>query len=147
MIFVYSCSGINTANRANEILSIKVRDVQHLVIGDVLVVKQSKVKKYRGVTLHRNVIEAITTLLSFRKYQSDDYSFYSQRAKALTIESVNHLVKQWCKDVEHEGNYGSHSLRKKWGYHQHIQKNVPIPLLMEAFGFCRKPEISVFLSL
>ena len=139
--------GINTAYRANEILSIKARDIEHLNIGDVLEVKQSKVKKYRGVTLNRNVIEAITALLASRQYQSDDYLFYSQRASTLTVESVNHLVKQWCKDVGLKGNYGSHSLRKTWGYHQRIQKNAPTPLLMEAFGHSTQKQTLDYLGI
>ena len=139
--------GINTAYRANELISIKVRDVAHLTMGDVLEIKQSKVKKYRGVTLNKNVIEAITALLASRSYQSDDYLFYSQRADKLTVESVNHRVKQWCKDVGLAGNYGSHSLRKTWGYHQRVQKNAPVPLLMEAFGHSTQKQTLDYLGI
>jgi len=139
--------GINTAYRANELLSIKVRDVAHLNVGNVLEVKQSKVKKYRGVTLNKNVIEAITALLASRQYKSDDFLFYSQRANALSVESVNHLVKQWCKDVGLKGNYGSHSLRKTWGYHQRTQKNAPVPLLMEAFGHSTQKQTLDYLGI
>ncbi len=139
--------GINTAYRANEILSIRVREVEHLKVGDFLEVKQSKVKKYRGVTLNKNVIESITGLLSSRQYQSDDFLFYSQRANALSVESVNHLVKQWCKDVGLNGNYGSHSLRKTWGYHQRTQKNAPVPLLMEAFGHSTQKQTLDYLGI
>jgi len=139
--------GINTAYRANEILSIKVRDVEHLNVGGVLEVKQSKVNKYRGVTLNTNVIEAITALLSSRIYHPDDFLFYSQRADKLTVESVNHFVKQWCLDVGLKGNYGSHSLRKTWGYHQRVQKNAPVPLLMEAFGHSTQKQTLDYLGI
>lgn len=46
----------------------------------------------------------------------------------------NRMVKRWCTEVGLRGNYGSHTLRKTWGYHQRMIKNAPIPLLMEAFG-------------
>lgn len=139
--------GINTAYRANELLSIKERDVAHLSVGDVLEVKQSKVKKYRGVTLNNNVIESITALLASRAYQPDDYLFYSQRADRLTVESVNRFVKQWCSDVGLKGNYGSHSLRKTWGYQQRVQKNAPLPLLMEAFGHSTQKQTLDYLGI
>ncbi len=139
--------GINTAYRANELLSIKVRDVAHLHVGDGLEIKQSKVDKYRKVTLNQRVIEAITALLVFHDYQADDYLFYSQRAPVLTVEAVNHLVKQWCQDVGLKGNYGSHSLRKTWGYHQRTQKNAPIPLLMEAFGHATQRQTLDYLGI
>ena len=125
--------GINTAFRGNEILSIKVNQVEHLNAGDVLEIKQSKTNKYRAVTLNQNTVNAISALLSSRTYKPTDYLFYSQRAPVLTVSSVDHLVKLWCKNVGLKGNYGSHSLRKTWGYQQRIQKNAPVPLLMEAF--------------
>jgi len=139
--------GINTAYRANELLSIRVRDVAHLQLGDVLEIKQSKVKKHRKVTLNKNVIESITALFASHDYQTNDFLFYSQRAPVLTVEAVNHLMKQWCKDVGLKGNYGSHSLRKTWGYHQRIQKNAPIPLLMEAFGHSTQKQTLDYLGI
>jgi len=83
--------GINTAYRANELLSIRVREVSHLQVGDGLEVKQSKVDQYRKVILNKKVTEAITALLASRDYQADDYLLYSQRAAVLTVEAVNHL--------------------------------------------------------
>jgi len=139
--------GINTAYRANELLSIQVQAVSHLEVGDGLEVKQSKVDQYRKVTLNKKVIESIAALLASRDYQADDYLFYSQRAAVLTVEAVNHLMKEWCRDVGLKGNYGSHSLRKTWGYHQRIQKNAPIPLLMEAFGHATQKQTLDYLGI
>jgi len=139
--------GINTAYRANELLSIRAREVSHLQVGDGLEVKQSKVDQYRKVTLNKKVIESIAALLASRDYQADDSLFYSQRAAVLTVEAVNHLMKEWCRDVGLKGNYGSHSLRKTWGYHQRIQKNAPIPLLMEAFGHATQKQTLDYLGI
>ena len=109
--------------------------------------KQSKVDQYRKVTLNKKVIESIAALLASRDYQADDYLFYSQRVAVLTVEAVNHLMKEWCRDVGLKGNYGSHSLRKTWGYHQRIQKNAPIPLLMEAFGHATQKQTLDYLGI
>jgi hypothetical protein len=32
------------------------------------------------------------------------------------------------------GNYGSHTLRKTWGYHQRTDNDAPVALLMRAYG-------------
>ena len=38
----------------------------------------------------------------------------------MTVSSVHRLVKSWCRDIGLKGNYGSHSLRKTFGYHQRL---------------------------
>ena len=61
--------------------------------------------------------------------------FLSQRGnESLTTSAVNALVKQWCKEIDLKGNYGSHTLRKTWGYHQHHTFKTPLPLLMDLFN-------------
>ena len=47
---------------------------------------------------------------------------------------MNNLVKKWCRKINLKGNYGSHTLRKTWGYHQRVTFNVGIPVLMECFN-------------
>ena len=55
--------GINTAYRANELLSITVGQVDYLAPGDRLDLKQTKNKKNRATTLNATVIEAIDNWL------------------------------------------------------------------------------------
>jgi integrase len=126
--------GINTAYRAGELLSIKVSQVDYLRPGDQLEIKQSKVKKYRGTPLNAVVISTIDQWLTLRPATDSPYLFSSQRANVLSVPVVNNLVKTWCRHAGLHGNYGSHSLRKTWGYHQRTQRHAPVPLLMEAFG-------------
>jgi len=129
--------GINTAYRAGEILSLTVGQVQHLQAGDRLEVKQPKSKKYRAITINKTVEAALKNWLSHHPKLDDKHAplFISQRTgRALTVSTVNNLVKKWCRDIKLAGNYGSHSMRKTWGYHQRVYNNQPIPLLMVAFG-------------
>ena len=139
--------GINTAYRANELLSLKYKDVVDLEVGDVLEIKQSKVKKYRGVTLNRNSHAAIQLLLDSHKYKYDDYLFFSQRGEVLTVSALNRLVKKWCSENGLRGNYGSHSLRKTWGYQQRVMNKAPVPLLMEAFGHTTQKQTLDYLGI
>ncbi len=34
---------------------------------------------------------------------------------------VNRLVKSWCRQINLRGNYGTHTLRKTFGYIQRVQ--------------------------
>ncbi len=138
--------GINTAYRANELLSIKVGQVKNLRAGDVLDLKQRKTHKYRPVTLNQTAIVAIQNWLNVGQLQNEDYLFTGQRG-CLTVETVSTLVKTWCRDVGLKGNYGSHTLRKTWGYWQRMERGTAIPLLMEAFGHATQQQTLAYLGI
>ena len=45
------------------------------------------------------------------------------------------------------GNYGTHTLRKTWGYHQRVFNNVPLPILMHAFGHSTQAQTLDYLGI
>ncbi|MEM6866755.1 MAG: tyrosine-type recombinase/integrase [Cyanobacteria bacterium P01_C01_bin.121] len=138
--------GINTAYRANELLSLTVRQVRGLEVGDVLDIKQRKTRKYRPVTLNRSAISAIQTLVTSREVAEDDWLFTGQRGH-LTTSTVSTMVKTWCKNAGLRGNYGSHTLRKTWGYWQRMDRGTAVPLLMEAFGHATQQQTLSYLGI
>ena len=137
--------GINTAYRANELLSIKVYQVKDLQPGDILGVWQRKVKKLRYVIVNQTFVEAISRLLSSRNYSDDDYLFLGQRG-VITVPTVSTRVKTWCENAGLRGNYGSHTLRKTWGYWQR-KNGAPVPLLMDAFGHSTQQQTLQYLGI
>jgi integrase len=138
--------GINTAFRANELLSIRVSQVSNLKVGDVLDLRQSKTRAYRQVTLNRKGVEAIQGLLRSRDYQAEDFLFFSRWGDRLGVPEVSRKVKQWCEAIHLDGNYGSHSLRKTWGYWQY-RRGTPLPLLMQAFGHQTQQQTLAYLGI
>lgn len=151
--------GINTSFRASELLSIRIGQVKYLAPGDRLEVKQPKTKKYRSVTLNQPAFEAIRRLLSAKDKEAlkkrdasiaDDESFVftGQRGSgALRVSTLNNLVKNWCKNANLKGNYGSHTLRKTWGYMQRIKQDTPVPLLMRALGHATQRQTMEYLCI
>jgi len=128
--------GINTAYRANELVSITVGQVDYLTAGDRLELKQSKNKKYRSTTLNEIVIDAIENWLAVHPDRRPGAPLFpSHKTKAaLTSGTLTSMVKGWCKEIGLRGNYGSHTLRKTWGYHQRKTFGQPTALLTRAFG-------------
>lgn len=57
------------------------------------------------------------------------------------------MVKTWCQHVGLKGKYGSHSLRKTWGYWQRLERGTAIPLLMEAFGHATQQQTLAYLGI
>ena len=142
--------GINTAYRANELLSLTVGQVEHLRTGDVLEIKQSKNNQYRQTVVNAAAEQALRYWLDYhpQRFTVDAPLFLSQRRKrALTVAAVNRLVKLWCQAVMLAGNYGSHSLRKTWGYHQRIHNEASVALLMRAFGHTSEAQTLAYLGI
>jgi integrase len=125
--------GINTNLRASDLLRIKVGQVRDLKPGDEIELKEKKTGKSRRITLNKACVQAIQRFLASRPYADEDLLFTGQRGP-LTVSSVHRLVKGWCRAINLRGNYGSHSLRKTWGYHQRVTFGVDIPRLMVCFN-------------
>ncbi|MFZ5616468.1 MAG: tyrosine-type recombinase/integrase [Pseudomonadota bacterium] len=145
--------GINTAYRANELLSLTCGQVAYLVPGDVLDLKQSKTKKHRAVTLNHAAAAAIQLWLTVHPEPKDDAPLFRSRTdRPLTVSTVSNMVKAWCKDAGLHGNYGSHTLRKTWGFHQLRQNtetrpHMVLPILMQAYGHTSQEQTLDYLCI
>lgn len=125
--------GINTNLTPSELVHIKVSQVRNLEIGDALRVTDEKTGKSRDVFLNRTSVQAIRSLLDSCEFDDDDYLLKSQRG-SLIVPSVHRLVAKWCTAINLKGNFGSHTLRKTWGYHQHFSFGVELPKLAQYFN-------------
>jgi integrase len=139
--------GINTNLRASDLLRLKVGDVRDLKGNDEVEIKEKKTGKHRRITMNKACISSIKTLLASKPYEDSDYLFQSQRAEVLTVPSVHRLVASWCKAINLKGNYGSHTLRKTWGYHQRVSFRTDLPILMECFNHTTQKQTLDYLCI
>ena len=145
--------GINTAYRGNELLSLRIAQVAHLKAGDVLDLKQSKTDKRRAAVLNNSAVEAITAWLRVHPNADDDAPLFpSKKGGALTVPTMTNMVKGWCEAAGLNGNYGSHTLRKTWGYQQlrrnrKVKPHMVMPLLMEAYGHYSQKQTLEYLCI
>lgn len=137
--------GINTNLRASDLLRIERKQVIDKTPGDSIELKEQKTGKIRRVTLNRSSVEAINDLLASKDFKTG-FVFEGQRG-VLTVPSVHQKVKQWCKDINLEGNYGSHSLRKTWGYHQRVMFGTDLPRLMVCFNHSSQKQTLDYLCI
>ena len=138
--------GINTNLRASDLLSITTGMVRDLEPGDELVLKERKTGKHRRITLNKASTYSIQELLKSRPYQDDDPLYVGQRG-CLTVPSVNRLVKGWCAAINLKGNFGSHTLRKTFGYHQRVTFGVSVPELMVVFNHSTQRQTLEYLCI
>jgi len=139
--------GINTNLRASDLLRLKVGQIKDLQAGDTVEIKEKKTGKVRRITLNKTCINAFQNLLASKQYEDDDYLFQSQRRHVLTVPSVHKLVKTWCNEINLKDNYGSHTLRKTWGYHQRVTFGVDLPRLMVCFNHSTQKQTLDYLCI
>jgi len=89
---------------------------------------------------------AIQLLLDNTSYHDSDFLFTGQRG-VLSVPSVNRLVKGWCHEINLPGNYGSHTLRKTFGYMQRTQLNTGVAELMVMFNHSSQRQTRDYLCI
>ena len=130
-LFIIGC---NTNLRASDLVAITAGQVRTLKAGDDLVLTEQKTGKERRITLNAVCVAAIENLLGSQALEDGDPLFKSRKGTQLCVQSVHRLVKGWCNQINLKGNYGSHSLRKTWGYHQRVTFGADLPTLMTCFN-------------
>ena len=113
--------GINNGLRIGDLLKLKVEDVKDLQPGQGFTIKEQKTNKSNIVMINKEVRRAFAVYLDELKPNDEDYLFKSRigQNQPLNRSYVNSLVKKWTAELK--GNYGTHSLRKTFGY---IQRKV-----------------------
>jgi integrase len=134
--FLLFVLGINNGLRASDLLKIKVGDVRYLKPGQVLKIREQKTKRSNLLVINKSVHKALQTYLEKLRPDDDDFLFKSRKGKnnPLSVMSANNLIKSWTDIINLKGNYGTHSLRKTWGYHQRVTHGVGIEVISERLG-------------
>ena len=145
--------GINTNFRASDLLKIKVGDVRNLKVGEHFATREQKTSKERFTTINAEAYEVIQALLATMPNAQDDEPLFQSRrdsavtGKRLAVSTFSVMVKGWCDtNIKGNGNYGSHSLRKTFGYIQRIQ-GADIPTLMTVFNHSTQRQTLMYLGI
>lgn len=138
--------GINTNLRASDLCRIKVGQVKNLKPGEDFILNEQKTGKERRITLNSACMQTIQYLLQVVDLKDSDQLFKGSRGDIKTT-TIIFLVKQWTGAINLKGNYGSHSLRKTWGYHQRKRFGVDIPTLMVMFNHTSQKQTLDYLCI
>lgn len=141
--------GINTNLRASDLLRIIVGQVRHLQPGEHFTLREKKTGKLKDVTVNKTVHEAIQNLLRTMPDAGDGEVLFQSRKgrQALCVSYLNSLVKGWCREVNLKGNFGSHTLRKTFGYIHRTVFNTDIPTLMQMFNHSSQKQTLAYLGI
>lgn len=158
--------GINTNLRASDLLKIKVGQVRNLQVGEHFSIKEKKTGKERSITVNKTVHDAVQSLLGCMPDADDsELLFKSRKSKErkniikkdgtvrqpsegeITVSTLNAMVKRWCEEINLKGNYGSHTLRKTFGYIHRTVFGTDIPTLMQMFNHSTQRQTLAYLGI
>ena len=126
----YFTLGVNSGIRAGDLLQLKVGQVRLLKVGETLAIREQKTKKMNGIVINKAVHRVLKQYLDTENLADNDWLFMSQKGNSpLTVAAINHLIKSWTKSINLQGNYGAHSTRKTWAYHQRTKYGVSWELI------------------
>jgi len=138
--------GINTNLRASDLIKLKTGQILTLDTSGSFEIREQKTGKLRRLTLNNGTLQIVKSWIRIGNLAPDDPLFISQRENALTVSSVNRLVKSWCRKIGLTGNYGSHSLRKTFGYHA-WKAGIDLPRLMTVFNHSSQKQTLDYLCI
>jgi len=130
--------GINTALRISDLLELRV---EHFLDDQKRIkrrfwIKEQKRGKRQEVVVNDSIQEALDEYLVVYPHISsanDHFIFFNTRANSY-MQPIRRgqawkVITTICQQVGLQGNFGTHSLRKTWGYHARMQ-GVDLALIM-----------------
>jgi len=130
--------GINTALRISDLLQLRVEHFldKHQRIKRRFWIKEQKRGKRHEVVVNNSIQEALEEYITsypgiasnpehFMYFNTKTFSFSQPIKRGQAWKFINSI----CREVGLSGNYGTHTLRKTWGYHARLQ-GVDLALIM-----------------
>jgi integrase len=132
--------GLNTALRISDLLQLCIGNFidDQGEIRDGFSIREEKREKRNQVVINASIRDALEKyLVAYPQAATrpDHFVFFSSRrsgpnfTRPLSRVQAWRLIAEVCQSVSLSGNYGTHSLRKTWGYHAR-QNGVPLELIM-----------------
>lgn len=130
--------GINLALRISDLLKLKVSDVLNSEGDPVgfLYLREQKTKKEKKIKLNKAVIEALEFYLRKAQIYNPEQLLFTSHRSGEPLDRIRswQLIRKWCREAGlKEERYGTHSLRKTWGY-QARMAGVSLAVISEKLG-------------
>ncbi|MPN12256.1 Tyrosine recombinase XerD [bioreactor metagenome] len=127
--------GLNTGLRISDIIPIKIEDIykNNAVFKEYLVIKEKKTGKEKKIKINEALRKEIQAYLKNREYCLSPYLFYSTKGDHISRIQAYRVLKEAAEFCGIE-NFGTHSLRKTWGYWTYQLSKYNVGLIMDTFN-------------
>lgn len=127
--------GLNTGLRISDIINLKVSDIFNKdgKFHDYLVIKEKKTCKEKKIKLNNTLRQAVENYVKTQKLSLNCYLFPSRKSDHIGRVQAYRVLKEASCIVGVE-NFGTHSLRKTWGYWTYNMSKYNVGLIMDTFN-------------
>lgn len=128
-------TGINTALRISDILSLRWDDVYNFHMNtfrEHIVIREQKTGKETIIAMNHSVIQGLTLYKkNLTSVQPSHYIFHGKKEEQpLSRTQAFRIIKQACKELNLPENISCHSMRKTFGYHAWVSGASPAVLMI-----------------
>lgn len=127
--------GLNTGLRISDILPLKLNNILNSrgEFYEYLIIKEKKTKKEKKIKLNSSLRKAIVNYVKYNYISYNDYLFPSKKGTYIGRIQAYRVLKE-AADLVGVENFGTHSLRKTWGYWTYKLSKYNIGLIMDTFN-------------
>jgi len=127
--------GLNTGLRISDILPLKVKDIFtcNSEFREYLVLKEKKTKKEKKIKLNNALRNAVQLYIKEKNLTYEDFLYPSKKGTYIGRIQAYRVLKD-AADLVGIENFGTHSLRKTWGYWTYKMSKYNIGLIMDTFN-------------
>lgn len=127
--------GLNTGLRISDILPLKCKDIfsTNGEFRDYLVLKEKKTKKEKKIKINSALRKNIESYVKAHNISLEGYLFPSKKGNYIGRVQAYRTLKEVAELIGIE-NFGTHSLRKTWGYWTYKISRYNIGLIMDTFN-------------
>jgi len=127
--------GLNTGLRISDILPLKVKDIFNSsgMFKEYLVLREKKTGKEKKIKLNSALRKIIEAYISSEKLTFEDHLFFSAKGGHIGRIQAYRVLKEAATTLGIE-NFGTHSLRKTWGYWTYKVSRYNVGLIMDTFN-------------
>ena len=125
--------GIYSGLRVSDIINLNICDVKDK---DDIVVKEKKTKKTKKFPIKNQVKEILSEYLRFRYDEgaiSSSPLIVGAKGERIHRSIIYRAINEACHNVGLQGQFGTHTMRKTFGYH-HYKQNNDVVLLQKIFN-------------
>ncbi|KJF25393.1 recombinase XerD [Clostridium aceticum] len=127
--------GLNTGLRISDILPLKVKDVlnSNNQFKEYLVLREKKTGKEKKIKLNDALRKTIIAYIKAHDLLAESYLFSSVKGDHVGRVQAYRVLKEAAVTLGIE-NFGTHSLRKTWGYWTYKISRYNVCLIMDTFN-------------
>lgn len=127
--------GLNTGLRISDILPVQLKDVvkENGEFRDYFVLSEKKTGKEKKIKINQSLCQEIMNYIYNEKVTLNCYLFPSRKGGYIGRIQAYRVLKYAAENVGVE-NFGTHSLRKTWGYWTYKMSNHNVGLIMDTFN-------------